>query len=277
MVLQFALGLEHVENNYYHKFMDMFDEAAFAAAGFPPWVRGRFVQIVQHEDTHVRFITAALGADAPLPCTYSFPVNTVTDFVTLSGVFEDGASAAYLGYANILQDDQLITNAGSIVVTETRHATWIDSAVTKGQPWSGSFQTPLALGNVFSLLSEFTVACPDTNPKLPFVAHTPISFTPAAPVPGSDIALAFNTTAAKISADDKLFLAVFSGLNTTFVPLETSSVLSGTAKAKLPVGLQGTAYAVVTNVDSTPIPDTATLTAPAILIFPFDSQANNEQ
>lgn len=69
-ILQFVLLLENVENTFYHTFMDMFDDAAFESAGFPPWVRGRFVQIVEHEDIHNAFIRNILGPDAPARCTY---------------------------------------------------------------------------------------------------------------------------------------------------------------------------------------------------------------
>lgn len=69
-ILQFMVLLEHVENTFYHTFMDKFDDTAFQAAGFAPWVRGRYVQIVEHEDVHLRFLEATLGKDAPLRCTY---------------------------------------------------------------------------------------------------------------------------------------------------------------------------------------------------------------
>ena len=73
-VLNFALTLEHLENAFYTKALGMFDEAAFAAAGLPPWARGRFVQIGDHEKTHVAFLTQALGDKATQPCTYDLYV-----------------------------------------------------------------------------------------------------------------------------------------------------------------------------------------------------------
>ena len=69
-VLQFALTLENLESTFYNQALDRFDEQAFANAGYEPWVRGRFEQIREHEQTHVEFLAKALGNDAPQPCTY---------------------------------------------------------------------------------------------------------------------------------------------------------------------------------------------------------------
>ena len=70
-VLQFALTLEMLENHFYSEGLDKFDAAAFAAAGYPPWVRERFLQIQEHEATHVEFLSAALGDQAPQACVYN--------------------------------------------------------------------------------------------------------------------------------------------------------------------------------------------------------------
>lgn len=70
-ILQYALTLELLENAFYTGALGTYDAQAFADAGFPPWVRGRFEQISEHEQTHVAFLTSALGNAAPQPCTYS--------------------------------------------------------------------------------------------------------------------------------------------------------------------------------------------------------------
>ncbi|KAI0313226.1 ferritin-like domain-containing protein [Amylostereum chailletii] len=272
-VVQFMLMLEHVENAFYHTYMDNFDDGAFAAAGLQPWVRGRFVQLLEHEDIHVRLLETALGNDAPVVCEYQYPVKTVEDFVGLSSVLENGATGVYVGYANILQDKELIVQAASIAITETRHATWLDSAVQKGSPWSGAFATPIAMDDAFSLLATFTVSCPPGNPTLPLVAHTPLAVDPPTPLPGSNVSLIFDTTI--LSANEsRLFLAVLSGLNTTFVSLDT---VGGNFTATVPTGLQGLVYAVVATTDALPLSQNTTITAPAVLRFPFDSQTQNAQ
>lgn len=73
-IMQFALTLENLENNFYTGALAKFDEAAFEADGLPPWARGRFVQLAEHEADHVTFLQNALGKDAVAPCAYSLYV-----------------------------------------------------------------------------------------------------------------------------------------------------------------------------------------------------------
>jgi len=72
-ILQFALTLEHLENAFYKNGLSSYDNHAFEQAGMPSWERGRLAQIGQHESSHVKFLTDALGdgAGAPQPCEYS--------------------------------------------------------------------------------------------------------------------------------------------------------------------------------------------------------------
>jgi hypothetical protein len=70
-ILNYALTLEHLENAFYSTALAQFDDAAFAAAGMPAWARGRFVQIGEHEQAHVAFLTQVLGDNATQPCNYS--------------------------------------------------------------------------------------------------------------------------------------------------------------------------------------------------------------
>ena len=74
MIVNYALGLEHLENAFYKLGLYLFDEDAFAAAGLPSFARGRIAQIAQNEANHVTTLEGILGADATQPCTYSLYV-----------------------------------------------------------------------------------------------------------------------------------------------------------------------------------------------------------
>lgn len=63
-----------MEYALYNGALSQYDDKAFANAGFAPWVRGRFVQIKEHEAAHVAGLVKVLDSAAPKPCNYSLCV-----------------------------------------------------------------------------------------------------------------------------------------------------------------------------------------------------------
>lgn len=237
-ILQFALTLEHLENVFYDQALGKFDDQAFLNAGFPSWVRGRFEQIRGHEQTHVDFLTKALGDAAPKACTYDFPYNDPKSFAALSMALETVGASAYMGAAHLLQNKDTLTEAASILAVESRQAAWVSSAVLKGSAWDGPFETPLTMEAVFSLASQFIVSCPDSNPKLPIPTLPKLAIDPANPQPGQSIK--FNFKRDEVRRDDsQLFVAWFDGIEVLYSDLRADD------KATVPDGLQGTVYAAI--------------------------------
>jgi Ferritin-like domain len=65
--------LEHTEGAFYSAGLANYSRTDFANAGYPPWVRERFVQLASHEKTHVEFLTTAITAAGGTPtksCQY---------------------------------------------------------------------------------------------------------------------------------------------------------------------------------------------------------------
>ena len=73
-----ALALEHLEDAFYREGLAKFSPNDFTGIGLPPFARGRFEQIGDHERIHVVFLTDALtaaGAPTVQPCTYNLYVQ----------------------------------------------------------------------------------------------------------------------------------------------------------------------------------------------------------
>ncbi|KAF9526915.1 ferritin-like domain-containing protein [Crepidotus variabilis] len=256
-VLNYALTLEHLENAFYSGALAKFDEKAFADAGYPSWVRGRFTEIAAHEKTHVDFLAKALGDKATQPCTYSFPYTDPKSFAALSQVLEGVGSSAYSGAAKFISNKDYLTAAATILTTEARHAGWVSSSVNQFAGWGGAFETPLGLNEVFTLAAPFITSCPSTNPALPVKAFP--DFTVENKLPGSTAAVTFKSDTAPT------FVAFYSGLDTIFAPITNGQVT-------IPKGLLGQVYAVGTT-DGTQAAN-STVAGPAILLFETDPSGN---
>jgi hypothetical protein len=258
-ILNFALTLEHLENAFYSGALAKFDQKAFTDAGLPSFARGRFAQVAAHEASHVQFLSTALGKNATQPCTYSFPYTDPKSFAALSQVLEGVGTSAYTGAASLLTNPAFLTAAASVLATEARHASWVASAVNKFSGWSGAFDVPLGLNQVFTLAAGFITSCPASNPALPVHAFPGLTITNA--VPGKNAAV----SAPKATATPT-HIAFFSGLTQTFVPIKNGQVA-------VPAGLTGQIYAVATN-SGTSAADDAVVAGPAILLFETDSNGN---
>ncbi|KZS87928.1 hypothetical protein SISNIDRAFT_446421 [Sistotremastrum niveocremeum HHB9708] len=259
-VLQFALTLEHLEDNFYKTYLGQYDAKDFDDAGYPDWVHGRVAQIGQHESEHVQFLSDAIGPNATAACEYTFPVTDVHSFLAVSQLLEGVGVTAYLGAAQFLTTKAYITAAAAILTTEARHNAWLGSAEAKGAPWSGAFDTPQTVDEVYSLAAPFIKSCPASNPALPVKAFPTLSIATAG---GNKLQLTFDGPASG-------YLVFMTGLRKIFVPIASDKTVT------LPNGLQGVVYAIVSQ-DGTTVSDDTTTAGPAVLDYPFDSYASNPQ
>ncbi|KAF9404568.1 hypothetical protein BGZ94_004093 [Podila epigama] len=161
-ILNFALGLEHLESAFYKEGLAKYGEYEFQQAGYDSKIWQRFVHIGAHENTHVEALTAVIntlkGHPVP-PCHYKFPLNSVYDFIAIAQALETTGTSAYLGQAAGLDGD-LLTAAASITTVEARHSAFLTELLGQnGLPYP--FDTPLTAREVITIASNFIDWCPD--------------------------------------------------------------------------------------------------------------------
>lgn len=262
-ILNFALTLEHLENAFYTQGLQKYTQQDFLNADLPPWARGRWNQIAQHESTHVSFLEGVIGDQAVQPCTYSFPDTDPMSFVTTSFMLETVGVSAYSGAAQFLSNSDYITSSGAILAVEARQSAWINSAVLKANPWNTAFDTPLDLNHVWTLASGVIVSCPSSNMPLPVKAFPALSF-PAGAQPGQTVKVSFNAT-----TTGQLYVAFIAGLGATFAPLSSQMTVD------IPSTLQGVVFPVITSSNQM-VADNVTIAGPTFLSFHFNSDDVNE-
>ncbi|KAL8972113.1 MAG: hypothetical protein Q9183_000724, partial [Haloplaca sp. 2 TL-2023] len=182
VILNYALTLEHLENNFYQQGLEKFDEAAFADAGFPE-TRARIQTVSNDESTHVSFLTAALEAVGATPvqeCTYNFPLDDVKTFLATAAILEGVGVSAYLGAAADIMSKTYLTAAGSILTVEARHTAYIRDQIDQ-EPFATPFDVPLKYNEVFTLAAPFIDSCPSDNPPLPVKAFPTLTASPDNP------------------------------------------------------------------------------------------------
>lgn len=262
VILNYALTLEHLENAFYRDSLATYDAAAFQAAGYPAWVRQRFVEIGGHEKAHVDFLSTALGDQATAECTYNFGVTDVNSFIATSVLLEGIGESAYLGAAQNITNPAYLTAAGSILTVESRHAGWVASSVQDGDGFPAPFSTPLNFNQTYSLAAPLITSCPSTNPALPVKAF------PAATVSGK-VCGGKTITISGEGVQSGQYAAFLTGLNVYYAQIGDNGSVQVPQEVKY-----GRVYIVVTSGQS--VSDDTTIAGPAVADIPL-SAAEAEQ
>ncbi|RDB17440.1 Protein rds1 [Hypsizygus marmoreus] len=260
-ILNFALTLEHLEVAFYSGGLSKFSQSAFRSSGFSAEDRNRYEQILEHEQTHVTFLTNAIkaaGGRPVKPCTYSFPYKNVEQWVDISYTLESVGTSAYNGAIGAFKSKSYATRAGSIMGVEARQSAWINSAVRGENPWNTAFETPLDMNQAFTLAKPFIVKCPTSNVRLPVKANPPLTVGKA--VGGNNVALTFSVP--RGVGSKPLFAAWLTGTGTVFTRITNK-------QTKVPRGLLGFVYVIITTSGNV-VTDANTVAGPAVVTFPFN-------
>ena len=144
-ILNFALTLEHLENEFYIEMLDQFSERDFQRSdlldefGFGMRFTARdYLRTVQeHEQAHVEFLTTAIddaGGDPATAATeYNFGaplgkdgIDTVSEAETVAEVLESTGVDAYAGAAPLIDNaEAFVPPALQIHSVEANHAAYL--------------------------------------------------------------------------------------------------------------------------------------------------------
>ncbi|KAJ5626016.1 hypothetical protein N7510_002325 [Penicillium lagena] len=246
-ILNYALTLEHLEATFYQQGLQNYSHEAFLSAGFPDPFYSNLQQVASDEQTHVQFLTSALGAagaPAVAQCNYTFPATDPKSFISLANVLEGVGVSAYLGAAASITNKTYLTAAGSILAVEARHNAYLRAA--QGQvPFAQPFDNPLDLNEVFTVASPFITSCPSTNPALPVKAFPSLTMTPTGNVMNGSTATLVAGPGLNSTSSSNLSAAFITVTGPVWAPLK--SLGNSQFVATIPNGVEGQSYIVLTS------------------------------
>ena len=226
----------------------------FTAAGFSTMFYDELKYIAHDEEGHVLYLEAGLTAAGATPvaaCTYSFPMTTPKEFVSLASVIEGVGVSAYLGAAADITSKAYLTAAGSILVTEALHQSATRGAVGE-IPMANVFGTPMGLNAVYTIASGFITACPSSNVALPVKAYPTLTLQSGAPTAENATIYVKPATA----PNGTVYATFVSGL--MILPVSTT-LQNGWYSAVVPIGVSGQSYVFLTSDNSGNITDASVI------------------
>jgi rubrerythrin len=171
-ILNYALGLEHLEYAFYDDFLDSHSEdevenSAVAKYFARPTLRYSTYQQIQdvrdHEEAHVEALSRTiedLGGTPIEPAEYEFPYDTIEGFVAIADRLEAVGVSAYAGVAPMIDNDEVLKAALSIHSVEAEHQTYFQLLHLQ-RPSPDAFNAARSTDAVLPIARQFVAGASD--------------------------------------------------------------------------------------------------------------------
>ncbi len=172
-ILNYALGLEHLEAAFYNQGLTRFTANDFNSAGFVPLV-GTLIAtkaldnlkaIQEHENTHVetlRTVIRSLGGTPVAACQYNFGVTNFSGFLSTAAVLESVGVMAYTGALGMIQNPDLRTAGATIATVEARHSAYLN-LLLQDLPFPSATDSTKTMTEILTAAGPFITSCTATD------------------------------------------------------------------------------------------------------------------
>lgn len=179
VLFQNLLSAEWIVQDFYQQGVEYFNQSAFTEAGYANNTLSRLTEILQNENGHLAIFEAAIppGATKPGKCQYDYgfkdsSLNSTQQaqlYMALVSAIELGSMAYLTGLAQSTDTATGLATVMGIISAETRHLTWVSSAILPDGPFIGPSDTvyPYATQILSNTKQFINGSCPAENPTYP--------------------------------------------------------------------------------------------------------------
>jgi rubrerythrin len=174
-ILNYALTLEHLENEFYLTYLEKFSERAFQRSdlldefgfGMRFTARDYLRTIQEHEQAHVDFLATAIedagGSPVSVATEYDFAaplgtdsIDTVAEFTQVAQVLEATGVDAYAGAAPEIDNAAYVPPALQIHSVEANHAAYLRN-LNGENPMPTAFNEAKSIDTVLDIVDPIIV------------------------------------------------------------------------------------------------------------------------
>lgn len=163
--LALALYQEWIELDLFHYGLATFSDEDFYALGLGPEERYLLQFMAEQEVGHATLITNMLGAEAPVQCTYNYPVNNLQEYIDFNQKLTRWGESGVYGFLNHLNSraaGQLLLQS---ITTEARQQ-MIFRQFEGLFPMPVWFEVGIPQSWAWSLLAPYISSCPMNQTRL---------------------------------------------------------------------------------------------------------------